>query len=292
MYGGGGNDRYTVDNGSDRAIESSASGGTDTVLSSVSFRLGSHVERLTLTGTANVNAVGNELANLLVGNSGANILDGRAGADTMNGGAGNDIYVVDNASDRAIEDSSAGGTDLVRSSVDFVLRAHVENLTLTGSAAVDGMGNGPANIIIGNGAANILNGAAGADRLDGAAGNDTLNGGTGNDSLKGAAGSDKFLFDTALNAGSNVDQIVGFSVADDTIVLDQTIFSQLGTGMLSAGAFVAGTSAQDADDRIIYDSATGRVYYDADGNGSGAAVQFAQVAAGLALTNADFQIIG
>ncbi len=101
-----------------------------------------------------------------------------------------------------------------------------------------------------------------------------------------------FQFDSVLNATTNVDSITDFSVVDDTIALDQTIFSALpASGTLSASAFRAGTAAADADDRIIYDNATGRIYYDADGNGAGAQVLFAQVAAGLALTNADFLIV-
>jgi len=100
------------------------------------------------------------------------------------------------------------------------------------------------------------------------------------------------VFDTVLSASSNVDRIIDFAVVDDTIALDQTIFTALtAIGTLSAAAFRAGTAAADSSDRIIYDAATGRIYYDADGNGAGAQVLFAQVTAGLALTNADFLII-
>ncbi len=112
-------------------------------------------------------------------------------------------------------------------------------------------------------------------------------------STSSGSGADLFLFNSALNASSNVDRITDFSRADDTIQLDNDVFTAAGAvGTLSAGAFHAGTSAHDADDRIIYDSTTGRIYYDADGNGGGARVLFAQVTAGVALTNADFQIVG
>ena len=107
--------------------------------------------------------------------------------------------------------------------------------------------------------------------------------------LTGTASID-FYFDTALSATKNVDRIDSFSVAEDTIMLDRTVFTGVGAnGTLSSSAFFAGTAAQDADDRIVYDSASGKIFYDADGSGGGAAVLFAQVAAGTALTNLDFQ---
>jgi Ca2+-binding RTX toxin-like protein len=148
-------------------------------------------------------------------------------------------------------------------------------------------------VITGNGAANLLSGGGGNDALKGLGGADRLNGGTGNDRLVGGTGTDLFLFNSALNASSNVDRITDFSVVDDSIQLDNDVFTAAGAiGTLSAGAFRAGVAAQDADDRIIYDSATGKIYYDADGNGAGAQVLFAQVNAGLALTNGDFSIVG
>ncbi len=149
------------------------------------------------------------------------------------------------------------------------------------------------NVIAGNHGANTLRGEGRNDRLSGGGGADDLYGGVGSDRLTGGAGADDFFFDTVLNVRNNVDTISDFNVVDDTIQLDDDIFTAVGAvGTLSAAAFRSGSAAQDADDRIIYDSATGRIYYDADGNGSGAAVLFAQVAAGTAMTNADFMIIG
>jgi Ca2+-binding RTX toxin-like protein len=180
MWGGHGDDVYHVDHSGDRANETSASGGTDAVHASVSFTLGANVEHLILTGSGNITGVGNGLANTIVGNSGNNTLSGGAGADSMTGRAGNDVYLVDDAAD-AVTELAGEGTDRVESSITYTLGAELENLTLTGGAAVDGTGNGLANVITGNGAANVLTGLAGDDRLDGKGAADTLAGGIGND---------------------------------------------------------------------------------------------------------------
>jgi len=103
-------------------------------------------------------------------------------------------------------------------------------------------------------------------------------------------GTDTFAFTTALGA-TNVDRIADFNVVDDTIALDDAVFTGLATGALAAGAFVNGTAAADADDRIVYNSATGQILFDADGNGAGAAVLFATVSAGTVLTASDFTVI-
>ncbi|MFJ5488289.1 hypothetical protein ACIKTA_12040 [Hansschlegelia beijingensis] len=113
MAGGAGGDTYYVDNIDDRVIEADAA-GTDVVHASVSFSLeGQHIENLVLTGSANIDGVGNELANVLTSNSGDNQLDGGAGADTMEGGLGDDGYTVDDAGDQVIE-AADEGTDTVR----------------------------------------------------------------------------------------------------------------------------------------------------------------------------------
>jgi Ca2+-binding RTX toxin-like protein len=171
MSGGAGNDTYVVDVQGDSVVEL-AGAGTDLVQSAITWTLGDNLEKLTLTGTAVVNGTGNVLSNVLTGNAAANTLDGKEGADTMVGGAGNDIYVVDNAADVVTEAASAG-TDSVQSTVTWTLATNVENLTLTGTGAINGTGNTLANQLIGNLANNTLNGAAGADTMVGGAGNDT-----------------------------------------------------------------------------------------------------------------------
>jgi Ca2+-binding RTX toxin-like protein len=205
LIGGAGNDTYVVDSTTDTITELT-NGGTDLVQSSVTFSLASiaNVENLTLTGTSAINGTGNSLNNTLTGNSGNNILDGGTGTDTLIGGAGNDTYVVDSTTD-TITELSNGGTDLVQSSVTFSLSsiAKVENLTLTGTSAINGTGNSLNNTLTGNTAANSLSGGAG---------NDTIIGGKGADSLTGGTGSDTFIF-SAGDSGqtSNYDRITDFA---------------------------------------------------------------------------------
>ena len=171
MKGGLGDDTYIVDSTSDVVTEN-LNEGTDLVKSSVTLNLAPNVENLTLTGSTAINATGNALANVLTGNAGANVLDGGAGVDTLVGGAGNDTYVVDNATDVVTEKTNEG-TDLVQASVGYTLSANVENLTLTGTNAINGTGNTLANTIAGNAGNNVLDGGAGADTMVGGAGNDT-----------------------------------------------------------------------------------------------------------------------
>ncbi|MEW6133737.1 MAG: calcium-binding protein [Pseudomonadota bacterium] len=229
-----------------------------------------------------IGGVGNDV---LYGGIGYDLLIGGAGADTMRGNGGNDTYIVDNTGDKAIE-LSGQGSDLVKSNVTFTLGADVEALILTGTNAVNGYGNSLANALTGNNVANtlagylgndILRGNGGNDILNGGAGNDNLIGGAGKDSLAGGAGKDFFVFNTALGPG-NVDTLKDYTRADDTIRLENSIFTSLSTtGVLNAGNFKIGINAADANDFIIYNNNTGALYYDADGNGAGSKVLIANV---------------
>lgn len=171
MSGGAGNDTYVVDNAGDMVNEGAAQ-GIDTVLSSVSYILGSNVENLTLTGSASTNGTGNALDNVLTGNSGNNILAG---------GTGNDTYIVQNVSDQAVENPGEGSDTIVTPFSFNVSGTNAENVTLSGIANVNATGDAGANILMGNGGANVLNGAGGNDLLSGGAGVDTLDGGAGID---------------------------------------------------------------------------------------------------------------
>ena len=181
LSGGAGNDTYIVDNAGD-VVNELLNEGTDTVITGLIWSLaGKQIENLTLTGAANLNLTGNEFNNVLTGNTGTNILDGGAGADTLNGGQGNDTYIVENAGDLVTEVLNEGADTVKTNLANYTLTANVENLILTGAAAINGTGNDLANILTGNGAANSLTGAAGDDQLDGGAGADTMLGGLGND---------------------------------------------------------------------------------------------------------------
>ena len=179
LIGGAGNDTYYIDGIGD-AVTEDAGQGTDTVNSSITYTLGANLENLTLTGTDNINASGNELNNLINGNAGNNLIDGGMGADIMSGGAGNDTYIVDNAGDVVVE-LAGEGSDTVYSGIDYTLTDNVENLILTGDTAIAGTGNELNNVITGNNAANILSGGLGNDTITGGVGNDILNGGSGDD---------------------------------------------------------------------------------------------------------------
>jgi Ca2+-binding RTX toxin-like protein len=123
------------------------------------------------TFRAAIDGTGNSLANAISGNAADNTLSGGGGPDTLTGGDGNDTYLV-NLGDMVVE-ATNGGVDTVKSNINWVLAANVENLTLTGSGNTYGTGNNLNNGITGNGGANTLDGGAGADTLAGGAGNDT-----------------------------------------------------------------------------------------------------------------------
>ncbi|GAB6140689.1 M10 family metallopeptidase [Methylosoma difficile] len=247
-------------------------------------------------GSGNDTLIGNDLNNTLTGGSGndnisGNLgndkLDGGLGDDSMSGGGGNDTYIVNSTGDTVTE-AAASGSDTVQSSITYTLGSYFEKLTLTGSAAINGTGNGVANTITGNSAANTLSGNAGNDKLVGGAGADTLIGGAGNDTLTGGIGQDTFIFDSV----SGIDTVTDFSVVDDTIQLKNTVFTALTVkGGLAAGQLVLGSQALDTNDYIVYNQSTGKLYYDADGSGAGSQVQIATLGVNLTMTNADFVVV-
>ncbi len=244
---------------------------------------------------------GNDVLN---GGAGADILDGGADLDTLNGGADADMLYGRSSADTLIGDAGndaiygGDGDDIGNGGADNdLVDGGNGNDTLSGGEGDDDLygrqnndklnGDGGADDLYGGDGDDVLDGGTGDDVIDAGTGVDRLDGGLGADTLISGAGADTFVFSSALGGG-NVDSIGVFVVADDTIELSVAIFSGIGLGALVANAFAIGAAAGDGDDRIIYDPATGALSYDADGNGVGAAVQFATLATGLALTAADF----
>jgi Ca2+-binding RTX toxin-like protein len=161
-------------------------------------------------------------ADVLQGGLGADSLDGGSGADALAGGAGNDRYEVDDAGDRIVEidNAAAGGADTVTTRVSFRLPAWVENLQLIGSAAIDGFGNGLANLLTGNDAANVLDGGAGADSMSGGAGADRYRVDHGDDRIfeYGVPGEDTVEASVSYSLGTSnaeVLMLVGTAVAGE-----------------------------------------------------------------------------
>ncbi|MEQ1950591.1 hypothetical protein [Mesorhizobium sp. CN2-181] len=285
MSGGAGDDVFRVGQAGD-VIDEVAGKGDDRVIATVSYALnaGASVELMTTNSSGAVTAIhltGNSFAQEIAGNAGENTLhDGGVGAsDTLRGFGSNDIYRVFNTDDDIIESSTQGTEDRVMAAVDYTLDkgVFVELLTTngsTGTSDIDLTGNEIAQEILGN---------DGDNRLEGKGGSDTL---------RGFDGKDSFVFASTIGA-ANVDTIVDFVVVDDRFLLSDAIFTALDTGTLSAAAFRSNATglAEDASDRIIYETDTGEVYYDSDGTGGGAAgILFAIADTGLALTNMDFSV--
>ena len=277
-----GDDIYHVDNAGDR-IGEAAGQGSDRVIASASFILGAgqSVEIMTTissSATTAINLTGNALVQSIAGNAGANMLDSGGGGDTMLGFGGDDFYYVRAAGDRAVEAAGAGN-DRVFAAVSFTLEAgsSIEVLSTAanaGTTAINLNGNELANTVIGNSGANILDGKSGAD------------------TLFGGAGADAFAFTTAPGAG-NADRIVDFVPGTDKIRLDDAVFGGIVTSgnAFNAAAFVTGSGAADAGDRIIYNAATGQLFYDADGTGAGAAIQLATLQGAPVIGAGDFVVI-
>jgi serralysin len=290
--GGSGNDLVVV--GSEWADHISGGPGSDTV------SYAGYAERvsISLSGTRQWNGdeltsienaigtdyndylSGNDLANRLSGGDGRDslsgglgndVLIGGAGDDSMTGGRGNDIYYVDSVGDTVTE-RSFEGDDIVYSTVTYsILTTHVENLILQGSDDIDATGNNFSNALVGNDGDNVLDGMGKSDVLT------------------GGGGADLFLF-TMRPGVNNVDRITDFAIGEDRIGLDSAIFG-ISEGALLPSAFRVGTAAHDATDRIVYNPGNGGLFYDADGSGAGAAVLFAVVEPGLALSSADFVVV-
>jgi Ca2+-binding RTX toxin-like protein len=273
LRGLGGDDEYRDVAPGDVVVESTG-GGIDTIRTSFDYVLPDNVERLFANSPNGRHLTGNSLDNEISGADGDDYIDGGAGADRMSGGGGINYFIVDNVGDQVLTNPNFGASETVFASVSFTLGVAVERLIafdVAATSAIDFTGNSTTNEITGNDGANVLDGGLGVDQL------------------LGNGGADTFRFSTALGP-SNVDQIRDFLPGTDKIGLDDAIFAGLPPGALSASAFALG-SAQDADDRVIYNQDFGRVFFDADGNGAGDAILFARIHEGLILTASDFVVV-
>lgn len=290
MTGGDGDDIFYVSDVNDSVSELTGGGFDIVIARAVNFKFNdfvldpmAEIESLrtsSSTGTVQINLTGNAFKQSITGNSGNNTLSdgGPGGADTLRGLLGDDIYRVYNSGDVIVE-VAGQGTDRVSSAVDYALGAgvSVEILGTNGSSGKTGI------VLSGNELVQAITGNAGANILDGKGGSDTLT---------GLGGADAFVFSTTLGSG-NVDTITDFSVADDTIRLDNAVFTALtSTGTLASSAFKnLAVGSIDSNDRILY-SASGKLYYDADGSGGEfGLVKFAELTGVPAITAADFFVI-
>jgi Ca2+-binding RTX toxin-like protein len=277
---GGGNDRITAG----RRSRIYAGSGNDIINGSNEGDSGFEIFGGGLFGEEGDDTInGNGGDDTIRGGAGDDIILGGTGNDDMAGDTGNDTYQIDNLNDIISETSTlATEIDTVESSISYLLGANLENLTLTGTRAINGTGNSRNNVITGNAANN---------RLSGGGDNDRLNGGAGNDTLVGSIGADQFVF-TAPTQGT--DTITDFAIAQN----DRILASAAGFGSgLTAGAsitaaqFGLGTAASTAAQRFIYDSSTGALRFDQDGTGATAAVQIATLSTKPTLTNTSITVI-
>lgn len=262
MMGGMGDDTYIVDNAADTVTEA-LNEGIDTIYSSVSYVLPENVENITLNGSDNTSATGNELNNVMIGNSANNVLDGKAGIDTMSGGAGDDTYYVDNTAD-IVSELADEGIDTIRSSVTRTLEDTVENLTLTGSDAINAIGNAMDNILIGNVADNILDAQAGMDTMGGGSGNDTYIVDNVGDSVveEMDAGDDHVISNVTYTLSENVERLtlVGTDAIDGTgNVLDNTLIGNSAANILDGKEGIDTMIGGAGDDIYVIDASADTV---------------------------------
>jgi Ca2+-binding RTX toxin-like protein len=266
----------------------SGGGGDDTIY-------GSYGKDVLFGESGNDSLYGEQDADYLDGGTGNDVLDGGLGQDTLIGGVGNDTYYLGYDAVDVIDDQGLS-SDIDTIIMPYQLNKYTlpkgieQGAIAAGNGSSSLTGNSSNNSLTGNDGKNILNGATGRDSLFGGAGDDVLKGGVDNDALSGGSGKDSFVFDAALKA--NVDKITDFKPVDDTIKLDNQIFTQLNTlGVLDATQFYVGSAAHDPNDYVIYNPSTGTVTYDSDGSGAGQGVQVAQLGVNLSVTNADFVVI-
>ncbi|MBC7987318.1 MAG: FG-GAP repeat protein [Sphingomonadaceae bacterium] len=234
-------------------------------------------------GSGNDSAEGSTGEDTLTGEDGNDTLAGGAEADVLIGGAGIDVASYAKSTAPVAVDLAAGAGTVGDAAGDVL--SGIEQLI--GSKKADVLaGDALANVITGGKGSDSISGRDGADTLTGSGGADTLAGGAGADVLNGLGGADRYVLASTLAADADS---LGFA-AGDQIALEDSVFG-LPPGALAPSAFRAGTSAQDANDRIIYKASIGKLWFDADGSGAGAHVLIATLAPGTALAASDFIVI-
>ncbi len=221
------------------------------------------------------NLVGSSRGDTLTGNSGANQLDGGRGADTLSGLGGNDSYVVDRLTDVVNENAGEGSdTVLALSSYTLAAAAEIEVLRALSPTGTDGFA------LTGNGFAQKIFGNAGANRIDGGGGRDTV---------RGLGGADDFVISASLGS-DNVLTVLDFA-ADDSFILSRDVFGLAGDTLTDA-QFVANTAgtAGNATQVMIYDLDSGRLIFDADGQGGNKGIVFAVIGTNLSIGAENFLI--
>jgi len=284
LIGGIGNDIYIVGLRGSSTIEAVGEGIDEVRTTQPVYELQPNVENLTVTDNAAHGLIGgNALANVLRGGTGKDDIFGREGNDTLFGGSGaantmfgsegDDTYVVEATGDSVIE-AFGQGADIVQTALSqFILPSNVETLIYTGFGSFLGIGSSTNNSIVGG---------ASADQLSGLDGDDLLIGGSGADQLQGGNGADLFRY---LGGETGFDRILDFTANVDKIQLSAAFFTPSGTLQFVSGP---GAVATTANSTFTYDTNTGIVSYDDDGNGAGAALQIAQLNLGLTLSVNDF----
>lgn len=270
---------WNVD-GASNAVSLHRTAGADflqaTALADAIAALGGDDTVLALQGDDSVQgATGNDL---IYGGDGADLLDGGSGRDTLRGGEGRDVLGGGSGNDALYGGETA--TDL-------------RDIAHGGNGHDSVIGGAGDDLLFGDRGNDSLLGGSGADRMLGGTGADTLNGGDGADRLGGGAGNDSFVF---ANASEGGDVITDFSNApgnDDLFLIRAAGFGgDLAPGALSADQFLirADAQAQDADDRLIYNSADHTLWFDANGNLAGGLTLLARLANDPGLSAADFLI--
>ena len=273
MAGGTGNDTYIVDNVGDVISETSTlADEIDTVRASVTYTLSANLENLILTGTADINAIGNNLNNVLTGNDGNNQLNGGAGIDTMIGGKGNDAYALDQFAELALiqENANEGNDTLItlfnaspaNSTIDLNLSnlQNVENVTVIGAGAFTLAGNSLDNVLTGNADDNFINGGKGADTMTGGAGNDTyIVDNVGDKVIETGTSLSEIdtvysYVDYTLGANVEVLSLVGSATKGTGNALNNAIYGNAGDNILDGGAGTDTLTGGAGADTFVFSS--------------------------------------